>query len=95
MLPAYARRGMVDRRFDNQDLLDQLRLPTLLALGDQDNPILLEDGPNIAASHDNVSLSVYEGAGHSVFYERPQRFNEELERFAWHVFERAGALNGD
>lgn len=87
MFPAYARRAMVDRQFDNQDLVDRLRLPILLALGDQDNPFLLEDATEMVKNHDNMSLSVYEGAGHSVFYEQPRRFNDELRQFAM----RAGA----
>ncbi|NND37799.1 MAG: alpha/beta hydrolase [Gammaproteobacteria bacterium] len=85
MFPAYARRAMVDRRFDNQDLLDRLRLPTLLALGDKDNAFLLEDANHMVKKHDNMSLSVYDSAGHSVFYEQPRRFNEELRRFAARV----------
>ncbi len=85
MFPAYARRAMVDRRFDNQDLVDRLRLPTLLALGDQDNAFLLEDANEMVTSHDNMSLSVYEGAGHSVFYEQPRRFNRELRQFATRI----------
>ncbi len=82
MLPAYARRAMVQRRFDNQDLLERLALPVLLSLGEEDNPMQLEDGVAIAAGLSNVALSVYEGTGHTVFFEQPQRFNAELRRFA-------------
>jgi len=82
MFPGYARRAMVQRQVDNQDLLERLRLPLLLSLGQEDNPIQLEDGAEMAATHRNISLSVYEGAGHSVFFEQPQRFNAELRRFA-------------
>ena len=89
MLPAYARRALVSRSFDNQDLIDRLRLPTLLALGDQDNAFVLEDGGDIAATHDNVKLSIHKDTGHSVFYEQPQRFNEELQQFAQRAFAAA------
>lgn len=82
MLPAYARRAMVQRRFDNQDLLERLTLPVLLSLGEEDNPGQLEDGIDIAAGMSNVNLSVYEETGHTVFFEQPQRFNAELRRFA-------------
>ena len=82
MLPAYARRAMVKRTFDNQDLLERLALPVLLSLGEEDNPMQLEDGVDIAAGLSNVTLSVYEGTGHTVFFERPHRFNAELRRFA-------------
>ncbi len=82
MVPAYVRRAMVHRTLDNQDLVDRLSLPVLFALGAEDNPFQLEDAAEIAASRENVSLVVYEGAGHSVFIEQPQRFNAELRRFA-------------
>ncbi len=81
MLPVYARRAMTQRRLDNRDLLERLTLPVLLSLGEKDNPGQLDDGAEMAATHANMRLSVYEGAGHSVFFERPERFNAELRRF--------------
>lgn len=82
MLPVYARRAMTQRRLDNGDLLERLTLPVLMSLGEQDNPGQLEDGAEMAAAYANMRLSVYAGAGHSVFFERPQRYNAELRRFA-------------
>ncbi len=81
MLPPYARRAMARRRLDNQDMVEQLSLPVLFCLGEKDNPFQLEDAAELAASHDNINLTVYEGAGHSVFIEQPERFNAELRRF--------------
>jgi pimeloyl-ACP methyl ester carboxylesterase len=85
MFPAYARRAMVQRRVDNQDLLQRLSLPMLLSLGEKDNPAQLDDGAEMAAAHANIDLSVYAGAGHSVFFEQPERFNAELLRFVAHA----------
>lgn len=82
MLPGYVRRAMAQRRLNNQDLVERLTLPVLFCLGEKDNPFQLEDAGELAASHDNMSLTVYEGAGHSVFVEQPERFNAELRRFA-------------
>lgn len=82
MLPAYARTGMLERRLNNQDMEDELGLPILLALGQEDSPAMLENGADLAAAHDNIRLAVYAGAGHSVFFEQPQRFNAELQEFA-------------
>ena len=82
MVPSYVRRAMVNRSLDNQDLVERLTLPVLFALGAEDNPFQLEDAAQLAASRGNVSLTVYEGAGHSVFLEQPQRFNDQLRRFA-------------
>ena len=82
MLPPYVRRAMAHRTLDNQDMVDQLSLPVLFCLGEKDNPLQLDDARELTASHDNMSLTVYEGAGHSVFIEQPERFNAELRRFA-------------
>lgn len=81
MFPAYARSAMMQRQLNNQDLLDQLSLPVLFSLGDKDNPLQLEDGAALDANHDNISLSVFQDAGHSVFFEQPKRFNSELRQF--------------
>ena len=85
MLPPYVRRAMAHRTLDNQDMVEQLSLPVLFCLGEKDNPFQLNDARELAASHDNMSLTVYEGAGHSVFVEQPERFNAELRRFAEQV----------
>ena len=82
MVPPYVRRAMAQRRLDNQDMVEQLTLPVLFCLGDKDNPFQLEDAAQLVESHDNMNLTIYEGAGHSVFIEQPQRFNAELNRFA-------------
>lgn len=82
MLPAYARRAMLAKRMDNTDLLPRLTLPTLLSAGDKDNPTLREDAVEMAATYDNINVSVYQDAGHTVFYEQPERFNAELRQFA-------------
>jgi len=82
MFPNYARQAMYSRPQDNQDLLAQLTLPVLLQLGADDNPAMLEDAADGLAARANFTLSVYAGAGHSVFYEQPERFNNELRQFA-------------
>jgi pimeloyl-ACP methyl ester carboxylesterase len=82
MFPNYARQAMYSRPQDNQDLLDRLTLPVFLQLGADDNPAMLIDAADLVAGRPNFSLSVYEGAGHSVFYEQPERFNAELRQFA-------------
>lgn len=82
MLPAYARRGLLARAFNNEDLFPALTdLPVFLALGEDDNTAMLENAALIAATKPNYSLSIYVGAGHSVFYEQPARFNAELRNF--------------
>ncbi|MEQ8515484.1 MAG: alpha/beta hydrolase, partial [Chromatocurvus sp.] len=83
MFPGYARRAIYSRPQDNQDLLPLLAgLPVRLALGSEDNALMVEDGVGLAEGHDTISLSMYEGAGHSVFLEDPDRFTAELRKFA-------------
>jgi non-heme chloroperoxidase len=84
--PVYARRAMYSRSLDNQDLLDTItKLPVFLAMGADDNAGMLKDAAQLTKTYANVCLSVYTGAGHSVFYEQPSRFNTELRNFATHA----------
>lgn len=86
MFPAYARRAMYSRTLDNQDLLDAMtKLPVFLVMGADDNAGMLKDAAALTENHPNFHLSVYTGAGHSVFYEQPKRFNAELLSFAERV----------
>jgi len=85
MLPVYARRAMLSRRLDNQDMADRLALPLLFSLGSADAAPYLDEVAAYAERRDNVELSVYEGGGHTVFYEQPERFNRELREFAQRV----------
>lgn len=82
MFPAYARRAIQARSFDNQDLRDRLPLPVLLALGEKDfNVGQLEAARELARSRSHITVSSYENAGHSAFFEQPERFNAELAAF--------------
>jgi pimeloyl-ACP methyl ester carboxylesterase len=82
MFPVYARKAMYSRAQDNQDLLQTLtKLPVFLAMGADDNSGMLKDAQALSKSYSNVRLSVYTDAGHSVFYEQPERFNTELHNF--------------
>ena len=58
-------------------------LPTLLIYGRLNNvPIPSELGAWIAGQMPNARLERFEDAGHSPFYEQPQRFNQLLSEFA-------------
>jgi pimeloyl-ACP methyl ester carboxylesterase len=77
--PAYARRAIYQRRADNTDLLPLVAaIPTVLAMGSEDNAAMVEDAAALAERFPALEFSRYEGAGHSVFYEQPDRFNREL-----------------
>ncbi len=83
MFPTYARQAIYTRAQDNRDLLPQLAdVPILLALGAEENKLVLEDAAALARDYSNISLSRYTGAGHSVFLEQPEQFTAELRGFA-------------
>jgi pimeloyl-ACP methyl ester carboxylesterase len=88
MLPAYARRAMATRTFENQELLDRLDLPVLFILGDRDRTATPDQMRALARQLPDARVSVYKGTGHSTFAEEPDRFNRELDEFSRRV--RAG-----
>ncbi|MEM7612665.1 MAG: alpha/beta hydrolase [Pseudomonadota bacterium] len=64
------------------DLAD-IDLPTLLIYGRHNNvPIPTEIGRWLAAQIPGARLERFEDAGHSPFYEQPDRFNDLIEAFA-------------
>ena len=83
MLPAYVRRALIGRRYDNSDLLPSFaQLPMLFVRGEHD---LGMDEPALAALAlrlPKMQLSRYPGLGHLTFFEAPERFNAELAAFA-------------
>jgi len=87
MMPLYARRPMLTRSLDNQDMLPELeKLPVLLMIGREDNPITVEDAPVLARRYDNIDFVGYDGVGHSAFFEQPEQFNSDLRAFAQRQF---------
>ena len=92
MMPLYARRPMLTRKLDNQDLQPELdKLPTLLMIGREDNPTTVEDAPLLAERYENVSFIGYEDIGHSVFFEQPDKFNADLRAFVDRVVRHGSA----
>ena len=67
---------------DYRDDLAGIDLPTLLIYGRQNNvPIPSELGEWIAQQIPGAKLERFDDAGHSVFYESPERFNSALKDF--------------
>ena len=91
MFPAYARSAMASRDLKNEDLLDNLNIPVLMALGEHDLSAQGDGASSTAARKANFKLSLYSNSGHSVFYEQPERFNSELHAFAEETAGRAPA----
>lgn len=91
MLPAYVRRALTGRAYDNSDIVDRLaRVPVLFVRGSGERGMPESDLAALRAVLPRSALSRYEGAGHLTFFEQPERFDDELARFA----ATAGARRG-
>src|SRR5262249_265911 len=81
MVPPKVRLGLGNRPLDIDDILRNLNLPVLVTHGSggkKSNPIAAE---YTAKMIPGAKLSVYQGIGHSPFFEDPARFNAELAAF--------------
>lgn len=81
MLPVYARRVIMARKFENFDLAAKVGVPILFLEGSDDGAVnaggLRDLLPRIPGSR----LVMVSGAGHAVFAEEPGRFEQELLSF--------------
>lgn len=80
------RAGLAGRPLDATEMMSKLKLPVLVTHGAEDRNARLGAGQYTASVIPGAKLSVYEGIGHSPFYEDAPRFNAELA-----VFVRAAA----
>jgi pimeloyl-ACP methyl ester carboxylesterase len=75
------RAGLAGRPLDASDLMSKLKLPVLVTHGSEDRNAKLGAGQYTASIIPGAKLSIYEGIGHSPFYEDAPRFNTELATF--------------
>jgi pimeloyl-ACP methyl ester carboxylesterase len=69
------------RDYDVRELLDQVTVPALVITGTHDR-ITVPKASRFLADHlPKAELQVFEGCGHMTMLERPEAFNEMLERF--------------
>jgi pimeloyl-ACP methyl ester carboxylesterase len=68
-------------RPDSSELVASLRIPVLIAVGEQDAFVSVEEARATAASARDGRLHVFEGAGHLASMDRPDEFNRVLEDF--------------
>jgi non-heme chloroperoxidase len=61
--------------------LDAIEAPTLLVWGDQDGMVFRNDQDALTAAIEGSQLVVYEGYGHAIPWEAPDRLGSDLVRF--------------
>lgn len=80
-LPGYAGAAEMMAQSDTGPLLAELRVPTLVLVGDQDRVTGVEESRLLAREIPGARLVVVEGAGHAAVQERPDRVGEALLAF--------------
>ena len=81
MVPPKVRAGLSGRLLDATEMMSKLKLPVLVTHGAEDRNSKVGAGQYTAATIPGAKLSIYEGIGHSPFYEDAPRFNSELAAF--------------
>jgi len=76
------RGAMTQRDLDFAPVLEGISLPVLVTHGRADTVVLPAMSDYILSHCRTARPSWYDGVGHAPFLEEPQRFNEELKRFA-------------
>src|SRR5215813_10256994 len=81
MVPPKVRLGLSGRPLDVDDMLRSLKLPVLVTHGAEDKNSNLIAAEYTAKMIPGAKLSIYQGVGHSPFFEATPRFNAELAAF--------------
>jgi pimeloyl-ACP methyl ester carboxylesterase len=82
-VPARVWRAAVEAlmAYDSSSELPASHAPTLIVWGDQDAVLARADQERMAAAIPGARLIVYPGAGHSLYWEMPDRFAADLVAF--------------
>jgi non-heme chloroperoxidase len=78
MVPPKVRAGLSGRPLDATEIMAKLAIPVLVSHGAEDKNAKVETAKYTASVIPGAKLSVYDGIGHSPFYEDAPRFNSEL-----------------
>jgi pimeloyl-ACP methyl ester carboxylesterase len=81
MVPPIVRAAMFNRVLDNDDVLRSIRVPTLVVHGGADRIVRVSSAMHIAATVPGAKLVVYDGVGHAVQLDAPQRLERDLADF--------------
>jgi len=80
-VPSQTCRALLERTADNDLVITQLKIPTLITHGSDDTSVLLTMAHHNHSLIKKSTLSIYKKIGHAPFYEDPDRFNSELGEF--------------
>ena len=69
------------RKIDVSESARQIRTPTLVIAGHRDVLFPLDAMQSVAAAIPGAQLAEFEGAGHSTYFEEPERFNALVAEF--------------
>jgi non-heme chloroperoxidase len=78
MVPPKVRAGLSGRPLDATEIMAKLAIPVLVSHGAEDKNAKVETAKYTASVIPGAKLSIYDGTGHSPFYEDAPRFNSEL-----------------
>lgn len=81
IVPPPVRGAMFSRVLDNDDVLAGIRVPALVIQGGADRIVRPSAAAHIAATVPGAKLLTYDGAGHAVQMDAPQRFARDLAVF--------------
>lgn len=68
-------------RFDLMERLGDIRLPTLVLVGDQDQMTPVKYGQHLAQAIPGARMQVIPGAGHMLYLEQPRLVNQAIAEF--------------
>src|SRR6516165_8624508 len=78
MVPPKVRAGLGGRPLDATAVMSKLTIPALVTHGAEDKNAKVDTAKFTASTIPGAKLSIYDGVGHSPFYEDAPRFNGEL-----------------
>ncbi len=80
-VPAYQRQAMAVPSYNAEDRVSQITAPTLVAHGEDDRVVPVENARRLAAKLPHAQLMVFQGGGHAFTIEQAELFNAAVVQF--------------
>lgn len=81
VVPSEVRAALFSRALVNDDVLEAIRVPTLVVHGTADSVVLPAAATRLKAQLATSRLVMIDGAGHCLFKDRDDQFDQELMKF--------------